>query len=146
MATTQSDDPNENVNHPRWYTAHPSGIECIEITEHLPFNLGNAVKYIWRCGLKTSSGPLRDLRSAEWYVRREISRRERFSNGEGRFAYQRGLGDPFVATSAWLAQKIIEDAKNREERDLAALCLGDLLRDDLAGLLKRLEQEILSAQ
>jgi hypothetical protein len=40
------------VNRPAHYTGHPSGIECIQITEHMGFNLGNALKYIWRCDLK----------------------------------------------------------------------------------------------
>ena len=66
------DDP---VNHPRHYTAHPSGIECIQITEHMGFNLGNAVKYIWRADLKTDA--IEDLRKAAWYINREIQRRER---------------------------------------------------------------------
>ena len=42
------------VNHPKHYTGHPSGIECIQVTEHMGFNLGNALKYIWRCDLKGS--------------------------------------------------------------------------------------------
>lgn len=63
------DDP---VNHPSHYTAHPSGVECIQITEHFNFNLGNAIKYIWRAGLK--SAQIEDLRKARWYVDREISR------------------------------------------------------------------------
>ena len=74
MTTTQSEDPNERVDHPRHYNAHPSGIECIDLIEHLPTNLGNAVKYVWRCGLKTSETPLRDLKSARWYVERESNR------------------------------------------------------------------------
>lgn len=41
----------DNVNNPKHYTAHPSGIECIQITEHMNFNLGNAMKYIWRTDL-----------------------------------------------------------------------------------------------
>ena len=61
------------VNHPPHYTSHPSGVECIQITEHMNFNLGNAVKYIWRAGLKTDD-PVRDLQKAEFYVRREIQR------------------------------------------------------------------------
>lgn len=61
------------VNHPAHYTAHPSGIECITVTEHMNFNVGNAVKYLWRAGLK-SSDPMEDLRKAAWYVEREISR------------------------------------------------------------------------
>lgn len=61
------------VNHPSHYTSHPSGVECIEITEHFNFNIGNAIKYLWRAGLK-SSNPLEDLAKANWYVNREIER------------------------------------------------------------------------
>lgn len=60
------------VNHPAHYTSHPSGVECIDVTEHMSFNLGNAVKYIWRAGSKGSA--LEDLRKAAWYVEREIQR------------------------------------------------------------------------
>lgn len=63
------------VNAPPHYRAHPSGVECIEITEHMGFALGNAVKYIWRADLKADA--LEDLRKAEWYIAREIDRRER---------------------------------------------------------------------
>lgn len=63
----------EAVNHPRHYTAHPSGVECITIVEHLNFNIGNAIKYLWRAGLKTSD-PIEDLEKAAWYVGREIVR------------------------------------------------------------------------
>lgn len=61
------------VNHPDHYRSHPSGVECIAITEHMNFNLGNAMKYIWRAGLKDSD-PTQDLQKARWYVEREISR------------------------------------------------------------------------
>lgn len=61
------------VNHPPHYTAHPSGVECITITEHMSFNLGNAVKYIWRADLKGKS--IEDLEKARWYIVREIERR-----------------------------------------------------------------------
>lgn len=63
------------VNHPSHYKAHPSGVECITITEHMNFSLGNAVKYIWRAGLK-SADPVEDLKKAKWYVEREIARLE----------------------------------------------------------------------
>ncbi|NDG32339.1 DUF3310 domain-containing protein [bacterium] len=43
-----------------------------EITEHMSFNLGNAVKYIWRASLKGKE--IEDLRKARWYIDREISR------------------------------------------------------------------------
>lgn len=55
------------VNHPPHYTGHPSGVECIEITRHLPFSLGNAVKYVWRAGEKDDLRT--DLEKARWYLR-----------------------------------------------------------------------------
>jgi hypothetical protein len=61
------------VNHPKHYTSHPSGIECIQITEHMGFNLGNAIKYIWRSDLKGKS--TEDLEKAIWYIQRELSKR-----------------------------------------------------------------------
>lgn len=61
------------VTKPKHYTAHPSGIECIQITEHMGFNLGNAVKYIWRCDLKVDD--VEDLKKARWYIDREIQKR-----------------------------------------------------------------------
>ena len=63
---------NDNVNHPKHYTEHPSGIECIEITEHMNFCVGNAIKYLWRAGLKGAQ--VEDLRKARWYIDREIAR------------------------------------------------------------------------
>lgn len=66
-----SSDP---VNRPAHYTNHPSGIECIQITEHMGFNLGNALKYIWRCDLKKDA--IEDLKKARWYIDREIQKRE----------------------------------------------------------------------
>ena len=65
----------DNVNHPKHYTSHASGVECIQVTEHMGFNLGNAMKYIWRCDEKWDS--LEDLKKAVWYINREIERREK---------------------------------------------------------------------
>ena len=62
------------VNHPKHYTSHPSGVECIQITEHMGFCLGNAMKYIWRADLKHDA--LEDLEKAKWYLEREIARRK----------------------------------------------------------------------
>ena len=69
---TAAQDP---VNHPAHYAAHPSGVECIVITEHMSFCLGNVFKYLWRAGHK---GPaLEDMKKARWYLDREITRLER---------------------------------------------------------------------
>jgi len=64
---------NDPVHHPKHYTEHPSGVECIQITEHMGFNLGNALKYIWRCDLKKDA--IEDLQKAVWYINREIEKR-----------------------------------------------------------------------
>lgn len=61
------------VDHPKHYTEHASGVECIDITEHMNFCLGNAMKYIWRADGKDNA--LEDLQKARWYINREIDRR-----------------------------------------------------------------------
>jgi hypothetical protein len=71
------------VNHPKHYTSHPSGVECIEITRHMGFNLGNVMKYIWRAGLKdaeVTDKDLEDLKKAMWYLQDEIAVREEKRN------------------------------------------------------------------
>lgn len=60
------------VNHPTHYTSHPSGIEVIQITEHMNFCLGNAIKYILRSDHKGKQ--IEDLKKAIWYINREIDR------------------------------------------------------------------------
>ena len=70
----------DNVNHPAHYNSHPSGIECIEITRHHNFDIGNAIKYLWRAGLKSEEGmedadkQVEDLNKAIWYINDEIKR------------------------------------------------------------------------
>jgi hypothetical protein len=63
---------NDPVNHPAHYTSHPSGIECIQVTEHFNFCIGNAIKYLWRNGLKDGNSNIQDLKKAVWYINREI--------------------------------------------------------------------------
>lgn len=65
----------EAVNHPAHYNAHPSGVECIQVVEHMSFNLGNVVKYLWRADEKGTD--IEDLKKAAWYLNREIEKRER---------------------------------------------------------------------
>jgi hypothetical protein len=61
----------DHIN-PGHYREHPSGVECIQITEHMNFNLGNAMKYIWRAGMKDATE--QELQKAKWYLDREIKR------------------------------------------------------------------------
>ena len=60
----------DSVNHPAHYTGHPSGVECIDITQHMNFCLGNAVKYIWRADLKNDA--VQDLEKAVWYIKKTV--------------------------------------------------------------------------
>lgn len=62
------------VNHPPHYNAHPSGVECIQVTEHMNFNIGNAMKYLWRADEKGHA--IEDLEKSRWYIEREIGRRQ----------------------------------------------------------------------
>jgi hypothetical protein len=67
---------NDMVNHPKHYTSDPSGVECIEITRHRNFNIGNAFKYLWRAGLKDDRKTIEDLKKAIFYISDEINRLE----------------------------------------------------------------------
>jgi hypothetical protein len=67
---------NDFVKHPKHYTSHPSGVEAIEVTRHMNFNLGNAMKYLWRAGLKDPSKTIEDLQKAVFYIQDEIKRLE----------------------------------------------------------------------
>lgn len=61
-----------NINRPKHYTSHPSGIECIEIAQHHDFLIGNAIKYLWRAGIKSTDTEIEDLKKAIWYIERKI--------------------------------------------------------------------------
>lgn len=65
----------DQVNNPKHYTSHPSGIECLEITRHMGFNLGNVLKYIWRADLKGKD--IEDLEKAAFYLLDEIELRKK---------------------------------------------------------------------
>lgn len=64
----------EHVNHPAHYNKHPKGIECIQIIRHYTCDIANAIKYLWRAGLKTELGKedaekeIEDLNKALWYI------------------------------------------------------------------------------
>ena len=73
MCPVSAREDSDPVNAPAHYTAHPSGVECITITEHFGFCVGNAIKYLWRADLKADA--IEDLKKARWYIEREIKRR-----------------------------------------------------------------------
>lgn len=73
---------NDKVNHPSHYTwlKELAGIEVIDITRHMNFNLGNCIKYILRAGHKEEQGysnlekNIEDLYKARFYIEDEIKR------------------------------------------------------------------------
>ena len=72
----------EHVNHPKHYNSHPNGIECIDIIRHYVCDIANAIKYLWRAGLKQEEGvsdrqkEIEDLRKAIWYIEDRIKQLE----------------------------------------------------------------------
>lgn len=71
---TAGDAKPEMVHHPKHYNSHPANIECIDVIEHMTLNIGNAVKYCWRAGLKSDKTHIEDLKKAIWYLQREVER------------------------------------------------------------------------
>jgi hypothetical protein len=88
------EDRRDRVEHPEHYNSHPSGVECIDVIEHMTLNAGNAVKYLWRAGLKDGSPEIEDLKKARWYIDREIKRLEKVDGQPGGHAERRPPQDP----------------------------------------------------
>jgi hypothetical protein len=68
------------VNHPPHYNNGPKcecgrTIECIDISRHHSFSIGNALKYLWRCDFKGNA--ITDLKKALWYIQDEIKQRSK---------------------------------------------------------------------
>lgn len=74
----------DNVNHPPHYTwlKDKCGIEVIDITRHMDFCLGNAIKYILRAGHKQDANltdnqkEIEDLKKAIFYINDRIAQIE----------------------------------------------------------------------
>lgn len=83
-STTGNEMDPEGVDHPVHYNVDPSGVECIEITRHRNFNVGNAIKYLWRAGLKGNpdsiEDQIKDLKKTIWYTEDEIKKLETLAN------------------------------------------------------------------
>ena len=79
---TKHNKDDEKVNHPSHYATDPSGVECIEVVRWRNFNVGNAIKYLWRAGIKSEEGmsdkekQIQDLKKAVFYINDEIFRLE----------------------------------------------------------------------
>ena len=75
---TDDNNKSDNVEHPSHYTSHPSGVECITVARHFCFDIGNAIKYLWRAGLKKEQGmsnldkEIEDCNKAIWYIKDHV--------------------------------------------------------------------------
>lgn len=96
----------DKVINPSHYKSHPSGIECIDVVEHMSFCLGNAIKYIWRAGQKDNI--FKDLRKAIWYINQEIDRLKRLGYHEE--------GDPKTSLKKARAKRDKEETRQDDEK------------------------------
>lgn len=63
---------NDNVNHPKHYTQHPSGVECCDISQWLSGCLAQAFQYVWRAGSKADNPKEQDLEKAIFWIKKEL--------------------------------------------------------------------------
>lgn len=116
------------VEHPSYYNAHPSGVECIDIVRHYNFNVGNVINYLWQHGLKREEGmnnrakALEDLRKARFYLDDEIKRLEHEAIKEDRELCRKSIQTfviPFsdiVAGSRLLRELINTEGKAKSKK------------------------------
>ena len=89
--TIMNEQKTDNVNHPAHYTwlKDLCGIEVIDITRHMDFNLGQVLKYILRLGHKEDNNftyyekILSDLHKAEYYLKKEIIKIDKLCKKNG---------------------------------------------------------------
>lgn len=109
------------VDHPRHYNSHPSGVEAIIICEHLTFNVGNAVKYLFRAGIKTPD-PIEDLKKAAWYIAREL----------WRLTKKPGAEELFRSECDALRRRIVEQDAELVDYEKTVTALREQLREEQA--------------
>lgn len=115
------------VNHPPHYNSHPSGIECIQVTERLPFNLGNAFKYVFRHRGKNGQ---EDLLKARWYLQRELVRTDRQGISLGDLQAANSLATQIAAHESYVLGGCMV-AIASDEPETALELLGHLLASSL---------------
>jgi len=106
----------EAINHPKHYNMHESGIEAIDICEHLGFNIGNAVKYLFRAGYKGDAvhKTIEDMQKARWYLERQAA--------QSRFTSLMNGTVPYLNTATeGLIQRVCACTPSTLTRVLAAL-------------------------
>lgn len=116
----QSDD---QVNHPKHYNEHPSGVECIDIVRHMTFNVGNVFKYLWRAGLKDREPSIKDHKKALFYLQDEIARLE----GEADIEAMKPTAEEIAEAAA--REAVEADRARRSRRWANAAKTAELLKE-----------------
>lgn len=96
--------------------------ECIEFSRHMPFNLGNAFKYVWRY---TNKNGTEDLDKAAWYIKDYLTNcklKDTISGEEYTVLMDKLIECDFVHEQHAVLHHIITFLSNKEERHLNA-CL-----------------------
>ena len=75
VAQEETNEKPDAINPPH-YQGFSNGAQVVDITEHLNFNRGNAVKYLARAGAKDPAKEIEDIKKAIWYAQRELVRLE----------------------------------------------------------------------
>jgi hypothetical protein len=122
VGVNMSEARGDPVNHPTHYTSDASGVECIEFVELLPFNVGNAVKYIWRRDHKRSAKT--DLEKALWYLKRELAFRKRMLHSDSdsrRYEHDRGT----------LAYRVLASSEDELLSETVMALSGDVVTDKI---------------
>lgn len=108
---------NDPVSHPAHYTSDPSGVECIQITRHRSYAIGNAIKYLWRAGLKESDDPfakqIEDLEKARWYIANEIDRLTTMHTKRAAHRLTEPAVDRYFNGGETMADKVAQNEKLR---------------------------------
>ena len=104
------------VNHPPHYQGNPEGIECIQVTRWMNFNVGNAVKYLWRVDSKDD--PIENLEKAKWYIDDEIKRRSMDTSASPGARVRDAMGDIWTLKGDHLWSIFWPDGESAVFRDL----------------------------
>ena len=73
VAQEETNEKPDAINPPH-YQGFSNGAQVVDITEHLSFNRGSAVKYLARAGKKDPAKEIEDLEKSLWYTQRELDR------------------------------------------------------------------------
>jgi len=121
----------EHVNHPAHYQ-RKDGIECIDIIRHYVCDIANAIKYLWRAGLKSEMGmadaekEIEDLKKALWYIEDYLNN----PNAEMMETTSTTIHDYVQQTTSHIVKKIIKGYEKNISLAMSALLVTGLIHNN----------------